>query len=124
LLERLRARKAEDALVSYVNRLRQQAGSVKLNSRHVPTEGSSSDDETPTAKAERPMPPLEALHPARARFASGLRAIVAPMPWVHRAVLTAHLHVGSRYETAAENGISHFLEHMLFRGTQRHPSAH
>lgn len=68
--------------------------------------------------------PLEALHPARARFASGLRAIVAPMPWVHRAVLTAHIHVGSRYESAADNGISHFLEHMLFRGTQRHPTAH
>lgn len=47
LLERLRARKAEDALVSYVNRLRQRAGSVKLNPRHVPTEGSGSDDETP-----------------------------------------------------------------------------
>lgn len=68
--------------------------------------------------------PLEALQPARARFASGLRAIVVPMPWVHRTVLTAHLHVGSRYETADENGISHFLEHMLFRGTRRHPSAH
>lgn len=46
------------------------------------------------------------------------------MPWVHRAVLTAHLHVGSRYEEESQNGISHFLEHMLFRGTGRHPSAH
>lgn len=68
--------------------------------------------------------PLEALQPARARFSSGLRAIVTPMPWVHRAVLTAHLHVGSRYEGDGDNGISHFLEHMLFRGTTRHPSAH
>lgn len=68
--------------------------------------------------------PLEALRPARARFSSGLRAIVTPMPWVHRAVLTAHLHVGSRYESKQDNGISHFLEHMLFRGTERHASAH
>jgi predicted Zn-dependent peptidase len=32
--------------------------------------------------------------------------------------------VGSRYERAANNGISHFLEHMLHRGTRSHPSAH
>lgn len=68
--------------------------------------------------------PLESLLPTRATFGSGLRALVTPMPWVHRAVLTAHLHVGSRYEGEHDNGISHFLEHMLFRGTARHPSAH
>ncbi|WP_211326604.1 M16 family metallopeptidase [Paenibacillus flagellatus] len=27
---------------------------------------------------------------------------------------------GSRYESAANNGISHFIEHMLFKGTERH----
>lgn len=30
---------------------------------------------------------------------------------------------GSRYETLKENGISHFLEHFLFKGTQKYPSA-
>lgn len=67
---------------------------------------------------------LEALAPERARFGSGLRAIVTPMPSVHRAVITAYLRVGSRFEQPGQNGISHFLEHMLFRGTRRHPSAH
>ncbi len=67
---------------------------------------------------------LEALAPSRVRFSSGLRAIVTPMPGVHRAVVTAYLRIGSRYEEPAQNGISHFLEHMLFRGTPRHPSAH
>jgi predicted Zn-dependent peptidase len=32
--------------------------------------------------------------------------------------------VGSRFETPEENGISHFLEHMIYRGTLRVPSAH
>lgn len=68
--------------------------------------------------------PLDALKPTRARLGAGLRALVTPMPWAHRVVLSAHLHIGSRYEDEAQNGISHFLEHMLFRGTERHPSAH
>ena len=32
--------------------------------------------------------------------------------------------VGSRYESREKNGISHFLEHMLYRGTVAHPAAH
>ena len=32
--------------------------------------------------------------------------------------------VGSRFETREDNGISHFLEHMIYRGTRRVPSAH
>lgn len=39
LMEALRARKAEEALVNYVSRLRKRAGTVRLNPRHVPTEG-------------------------------------------------------------------------------------
>jgi predicted Zn-dependent peptidase len=34
------------------------------------------------------------------------------------------LKTGSRYETKDSNGLSHFLEHMLFRGTAEFPSAH
>jgi predicted Zn-dependent peptidase len=46
------------------------------------------------------------------------------MPHVHRAVLEAQMRTGSRFERPSENGISHFLEHMLYRGTPRYPSAH
>jgi predicted Zn-dependent peptidase len=42
----------------------------------------------------------------------------------HRAVIAAQLRVGSRFEDERSNGISHFLEHMLYRGTPTHPSAH
>ena len=52
---------------------------------------------------------------------SGLRVLVVPQPAVHRAVLHCQLSVGSRFESPADNGISHFLEHMLYRGTAELP---
>lgn len=55
---------------------------------------------------------------------SGLRVLVVPQPQVHRAVLHCQIRVGSRFESAQDNGISHFLEHMLYRGTRELPSAH
>lgn len=55
---------------------------------------------------------------------TGLRVVVAPQPHLHRAHVALHVRVGSRFETPATNGISHFLEHMLYRGTDRLPSAH
>jgi predicted Zn-dependent peptidase len=54
----------------------------------------------------------------------GLRLIAIPMPAVHRTVAQVVVRIGSRFETLANNGISHLLEHMLFRGTARFPSAH
>jgi len=55
---------------------------------------------------------------------NGLRLCAVNLPHVHRAVLHAQLAAGSRFETESDNGISHFLEHMLYRGTPSHPSAH
>ena len=54
---------------------------------------------------------------------NGLRIITIPMvdnPSVTVLVMVA---AGSKYETKAENGISHFLEHMVFKGTPRRPKA-
>ncbi len=55
---------------------------------------------------------------------SGLRVLVAPEPQLHRAHLALHVRTGSRYEVPETNGLSHFLEHMIYRGTPRLPSAH
>ncbi len=55
---------------------------------------------------------------------NGLQLLVVPMPQIHSVVIEAQLRAGPRYETANECGLSHFLEHMLYRGTARHPSAH
>lgn len=53
-----------------------------------------------------------------------MRLLALPLPNAHRSVVAAQLSIGSRFEAADENGISHFLEHMLYRGTAAHPSAH
>lgn len=60
----------------------------------------------------------------RTQLPNGLVALVVPMPAVHRVVLDAHVRVGPRFETEEQTGISHFLEHMLYRGTPSRPSAH
>jgi len=57
------------------------------------------------------------------RLPNGVRLVTIRRPHLHSLVLTAMVHVGSRHESRSTNGLSHFLEHMLFRGTARHPSA-
>lgn len=55
---------------------------------------------------------------------SGLLVLCAPLPATHRAAVTVHVRSGSRFEPPELGGVSHFLEHMLHRGTPNHPSAH
>ena len=55
---------------------------------------------------------------------NGLRVLVVPTRASHRAVVTMLLRVGSRYETVDNNGLSHFLEHMLYRGSPSYRTAH
>ncbi len=57
-------------------------------------------------------------------LSNGLPVVLVPQPTVHRAVASLYLRVGSRFESAEQNGLSHFLEHMVFRGTTTHDSAH
>lgn len=54
---------------------------------------------------------------------NGLRVITIEMPHLHSAEMMCYLGVGGRHETPETAGISHFLEHMLFRGTTEHPSS-
>lgn len=54
---------------------------------------------------------------------NGLRLLTVPMPSFESATVLVMAGAGSRYETKKNNGISHFLEHMAFKGTQRRPSA-
>ena len=55
---------------------------------------------------------------------NGLRVVVVPQPWLSRAHVALYARTGSRYEDKKTNGLSHFLEHMLYRGTPRLPTAH
>lgn len=54
---------------------------------------------------------------------NGLRLITVPMPSFESATVMVMVGAGSRYETPKNNGISHFLEHMAFKGTKKRPSA-
>ena len=54
---------------------------------------------------------------------NGLRVITAPMPHTRSVCISIFIGVGSRYETEAEAGVSHFIEHLLFKGTQKRPTA-
>jgi predicted Zn-dependent peptidase len=48
-----------------------------------------------------------------------LRVVTEELPHFHSAALGVWLNVGSRDETEAEQGLSHFLEHMAFKATSR-----
>lgn len=53
------------------------------------------------------------------RLPNGVRVITAALPHVESATLGIWAGVGSRAEAPAEAGISHFIEHLLFKGTRR-----
>jgi len=54
---------------------------------------------------------------------NGLRLITVAMPHTMSVSIGIFIGVGSRYEAEAEAGISHFAEHLLFKGTQKRPTA-
>jgi len=56
-------------------------------------------------------------------LSNGLRLLTIPMPSFESATVMVMVAAGSRFETKQNNGISHFLEHMAFKGTEKHPSA-
>ena len=59
----------------------------------------------------------------RTTLSNGLRLLTASMPGMRSASIAFFFSVGSRYETHAQAGVSHFVEHMLFKGTQHYPTA-
>jgi predicted Zn-dependent peptidase len=56
-------------------------------------------------------------------LSNGLRVLTIPMPSLESATVLVMVAAGSRYETHQNSGISHFLEHMAFKGTTKRPSA-
>ena len=51
---------------------------------------------------------------------SGVRVVTEAVPSVRSVALGLWVRTGSRNETHAQEGVSHFLEHMLFKGTKTH----
>src|ERR1039458_5966300 len=54
---------------------------------------------------------------AMTTLSNGVRVITEAMPHVRSVSIGVWICAGSRRETSAQNGLSHFIEHMLFKGT-------
>ncbi|MEK7201941.1 MAG: pitrilysin family protein [Patescibacteria group bacterium] len=52
---------------------------------------------------------------------NGLQLVLVDLPGFHSVTNFLVIRSGSRYEDAANNGIAHFLEHMVFKGTAKYP---
>ena len=52
---------------------------------------------------------------------NGLRVVTVELPHLHAGMLAAYVRAGSRHEDARVNGVSHFLEHLFFRGSAGYP---
>lgn len=51
-------------------------------------------------------------------LSNGLPVVLEPMEWVRSVSIGIYIKVGSAYETTQTNGLSHLIEHMLFKGTK------
>lgn len=58
-------------------------------------------------------------HYRKTTLRNGLRVLTEKIPSVRSISLGVWIDVGSRYEAPDENGVSHLIEHMLFKGTRR-----
>lgn len=54
---------------------------------------------------------------------NGLRIVTVPAPHLHSAMVAVYVGTGSRHESPDEAGVSHFLEHIFFRGCERYPDS-
>ncbi len=57
------------------------------------------------------------------RLGNGMRVVTTPVPTAQSASVNVFVGVGSRGEDRRTNGLSHYMEHMLFKGTKRRPDA-
>lgn len=55
------------------------------------------------------------------RLPNDIPAVAYPMPSTMSVCLAVSFSCGSRYESKEQNGMAHFLEHLLFRGSKRYP---
>lgn len=75
-----------------------------------------SDDGLSPMRTDRPLV-------ARSQLDNGVRVITEAMPGVPSVTLGIWVENGSRYERPAQAGISHYLEHLFFKGTERRTAA-
>src|SRR3989304_8396709 len=57
------------------------------------------------------------------KLENGLRVVTTPVPTAQSVSVNVFVGVGSRAEEPRTNGLSHYLEHMMFKGTEQRPTA-
>lgn len=67
---------------------------------------------------------MEKINHQITKLKSGLTVITIPMPAVGSVTSLVLANTGSRYETTDKEGIAHFFEHIVFKGTAKFPDAH
>ena len=76
---------------------------------------------TATPAPARTQPRRAAVPHVRSLLPSGLRVVTQSMPGARSASVAIFVPVGSRHEDEAHAGLSHLLEHLVFKGTRDHP---
>jgi len=66
---------------------------------------------------------LEAMMYQKTVLDNGLRVVSSTLPHTRSVTVAIFVGAGSRYESDELGGVSHFIEHMLFKGTERRPTA-
>ena len=52
-------------------------------------------------------------------LSNGIRYVLVDLPWLHSISVNIEAEIGARFENSEEEGLSHFLEHLAFRGTRK-----
>lgn len=63
------------------------------------------------------------MKPTVKQLKNGISVVLSPQEGAKSATILVYCRVGSRYETKEINGASHFIEHLMFKGTKRRPTA-
>lgn len=63
------------------------------------------------------------MHYSKKTLSNGLRIITAPSADAQSATFLIMADTGSKFESKEENGLAHFIEHTLFKGTKKRPSS-
>ena len=81
----------------------------------------AAESESDRASDEEPMHITDVEGISEYRLANGVRVLLFPDPSKEVVTVNMTVFVGSRHEGYGEAGMAHLLEHMLFKGTPRHP---
>ena len=66
---------------------------------------------------------MHSMQPTLTQLDIGLPVISVPMPGIESLTVMAIVNTGSRFEPKGKEGIAHFFEHIVFKGTRRYPTA-